>query len=80
MVQLEGSNPRSKSMEPTNDKLGYSPKKAAAYLGISRSKLYELIADSRLIARKLECRTIIHRDDLDAFLASLPPIPPNGRS
>jgi excisionase family DNA binding protein len=67
-------------MEPSNDKLGYSPKKAALYLGISRSKVYELVADNRLIARKLERRTIIHRDDLDAFLASLPPIPPKGRS
>jgi excisionase family DNA binding protein len=67
-------------MEPSNDKQGYSPKRAAAYLGISRSKLYELIADSRLIAHKLECRTIIRRDDLDAFLASLPRVVPKGRS
>ena len=44
----------------------------ARFLGIGRSTLYNLIKDGRLPVRKLGKRTLIIRDDLDHFVASLP--------
>lgn len=44
----------------------------ARFLGIGRSTLYNLIKDGRLPVRKLGKRTLILRDDLDQFVASLP--------
>ncbi len=44
----------------------------ARFLGIGRSTLYNLIKDGRLPVRKLGKRTLILRDDLDHFVASLP--------
>lgn len=44
----------------------------ARFLGIGRSTLYNLIKAGRLPVRKLGKRTLILRDDLDQFVASLP--------
>lgn len=44
----------------------------ARFLGIGRSTLYNLIKEGRLPVRKLGKRTLILRDDLDQFVASLP--------
>lgn len=52
---------------------GLSIAEASAAAGIGRTKLYEAIADGRLMARKLGKRTLILRDDLRQFLAALPP-------
>ena len=41
-------------------------------LGIGRSTLYGLIKEGRLPVRKLGKRTLILRQDLDRFIASLP--------
>lgn len=41
-------------------------------LGIGRSTLYNLIKDGRLPVRKLGKRTLILREDLNKFVASLP--------
>ncbi len=41
--------------------------------GFGRTKLYELIRDGHLDARKLGKRTLISAASLRAFLASLPP-------
>lgn len=41
-------------------------------LGIGRSTLYNLIKDGQLPIRKLGKRTLILREDLDQFIASLP--------
>jgi excisionase family DNA binding protein len=52
--------------------LAYSPANAARQAGISRSRLYELIAAGKLPARKLGHRTLILRGDLERYLDSLP--------
>lgn len=45
---------------------------AVRLLGIGRSTLYALIKEGRLPVRKLGKRTLILREDLDRFIASLP--------
>jgi len=54
------------------DRAAYSVPEALAKLGIGRDKLYKLIREGRLPARKLGRRTLILAPDLDAFLRSLP--------
>jgi hypothetical protein len=53
-------------------KLGFSIKEAASASGLSRSLLYIAIAKGQLGARKCRGRTVILRQDLQHFLASLP--------
>ena len=53
-------------------KLGFSLKETATASGLSRSLLYIAIAEGTLRARKCRGRTIILREDLQEFLASLP--------
>jgi excisionase family DNA binding protein len=59
--------------DPAIQREGLSIAEASAAAGIGRTKLYEAIADGRLMARKLGKRTLILRDDLRQFLAALPP-------
>ena len=47
---------------------------ASIISGIGRTKLYEAIADGKLTARKNGSRTIVLRDELMRFLASLPEV------
>jgi excisionase family DNA binding protein len=54
------------------DKLLYSVADACRALGISRTTLYQLRKDGRLVSRKLGRRTVILAADLQAFLATLP--------
>jgi excisionase family DNA binding protein len=56
----------------TADRAAYSVPEALAKLGIGRDKLYGLIREGRLPARKLGRRTLIVASDLEAFLKSLP--------
>ena len=42
-------------------------------LSLGRTKLYQLINDGKLKARKIGKRTVILREDLETFLASLQP-------
>jgi excisionase family DNA binding protein len=51
---------------------GLSISEACAMAGIGRTKVYEAIATGSLKARKCGKRTLILRDDLRQFLASLP--------
>jgi len=51
---------------------GLSISEACAMAGIGRTKVYEAIATGSLKARKCGKRTLILRDDLRRFLASLP--------
>jgi excisionase family DNA binding protein len=51
--------------------LAYSPGGSAQALGISRSKLYELIAARQLKAVKLGSRTLILHSELVRFLTTL---------
>jgi excisionase family DNA binding protein len=45
---------------------------AGAATGIGKTKLYEAIAEGKLRARKCGKRTLVLRDELREFLASLP--------
>jgi excisionase family DNA binding protein len=51
-----------------------SIKEACDLSSIGRTKLYELIKDNKIPARKLGRRTIILTTDLEEWLKSLPPI------
>jgi excisionase family DNA binding protein len=47
-------------------------KDAAAFIGLSRSRLYELIEAREIEARKLGARTVVPIASLKAFVASSP--------
>ena len=47
-------------------------KDAAAFIGLSKSRLYELISDGRIEARKLGARTVVPIASLRAFVAAAP--------
>jgi excisionase family DNA binding protein len=51
---------------------GLSISEACAAAGIGRTKLYQAITAGNLKARKCGKRTLVLRDDLRDFLASLP--------
>ena len=51
--------------------LSYSIDETSAALGIGRTKVYELINSGKLKARKIGKRTIILKEDLEAFLQNL---------
>lgn len=50
-------------------KLSYSIPEAAWALGIGRSKVYELLSDGSLESFYIGKRRLVHRDDLEQFLA-----------
>lgn len=56
--------------DPTElTRFSYRVKDAASHLGMSKSKLWELIAEGRIPARKLTAGiTVIRREDIIAFL------------
>lgn len=62
---------RSEPRRPA-DPLAYRVDDAAAAIGVSRSKVWELIARGEIVARKLDGSTIILRDDLQTYLDGLP--------
>jgi excisionase family DNA binding protein len=51
---------------------GLSIAEACAVAGLGRTKIYQAITEGTLKARKCGKRTLVLRDDLRAFLASLP--------
>lgn len=51
---------------------GLSISEACAVAGIGRTKIYQAISNGNLKARKCGKRTLVLRDDLRDFLASLP--------
>ena len=55
--------------------LSLSIEEARAATGLGRTKLYQLINSGELKARKIGKRTILLRDDLDAFLSGLESYP-----
>ncbi len=57
---------------PIEAKLAFPILEAAAVAGVGRSTIYEEINAGRLIARKARGRTVILREDLNAWLAALP--------
>jgi hypothetical protein len=52
-------------------------KDALRYGKFKHSKLYRLINDGRIRAKKFDSRTLIDLDSIDAMYASLPDLPPN---
>jgi excisionase family DNA binding protein len=53
------------------DRLAYSPAEAAALIGISRARLYQLLDDGTLPSVKLGRRRLIRHQALDDLLARL---------
>jgi excisionase family DNA binding protein len=58
---------------PTVDPISVSVAQASALTGISRSRIYELLASGHLQARKQGTRTVVLFDGLREFVAALPP-------
>ena len=52
--------------------LAYRVEGAAAAIGVSRSKVWELVATGDIPARKLAGATVVLRSDLEAYLSGLP--------
>lgn len=44
---------------------------ACLYIGLGRTKVYDLIAEGRISAHKVGRKTLVPREALDAFVASL---------
>jgi len=63
---------RTVDITDTDAPLAYDILSASKKAGLGRSKLFEEINAGRLKARKAGRRTLILRDDLAAWLASLP--------
>lgn len=55
--------------------IAYRPKDAATVLGVSKSTIYQMIADGDLEARKLGAATLISHDELARVLGSAPLTP-----
>ena len=49
-------------------------KDAATFIGLSKSRLYELIAEGQIEARKLGARTVVPTTSLRAFVDAAPRI------
>lgn len=56
--------------------LSLSIEEVRAATGLGRTKLYSLIGSGELKARKIGKRTIILKEDLEAFLNNLPSYTP----
>jgi excisionase family DNA binding protein len=62
------------------ERLAYSVDELVEVIGVSRGFLFNLIDDGRLVARKLDGRTLILKSDLVRFLESLPVRPPKTKA
>ncbi len=60
--------------------IAYPVAQASKEIGVSRSRMYELLARGEIPARKLGGRTIILRDDLVRYVQSLPAYEPGGNA
>jgi len=54
-----------------NDKLLYRVTEVAAYLSVSRSKVYELLKSGELQSVRIDRSRLIRRSDLEAYVESL---------
>lgn len=59
--------------DDTGPKLAYSVPNAAKALDISRSTMWQLVADGKIETFKLGSRTLIDAEDLGAFVKSIKP-------
>jgi excisionase family DNA binding protein len=53
----------------------FSIREVMARTGIGRNRIYQLIREGRLTAKKLGTKTVIVASDLQSFLDSLPAMP-----
>lgn len=54
---------------PLSERAALTVRDAGSYLGLSRSKLYELIGEGKLASRKIGARRLVLRESLDKLLA-----------
>jgi len=54
-----------------NDKLLYRVTEVAAYLSVSRSKVYELLKSGELQSVHIDRSRLVRRSDLEAYVESL---------
>lgn len=59
-------------MDEAPTKLSLSPQQAAQAIGLGRTRVFELIREGKLVARKCGRRTLITVADLQACLDALP--------
>lgn len=55
-----------------NPKLAYRVDGAAKAIGLGRSRVWALISQGRIAARKIDAATVIPHADLETFLRELP--------
>jgi excisionase family DNA binding protein len=60
--------------QPTSDRAAFSVAEVISRTGLGRDKVYGLIRDGQLVARKVGRRTLVVSSDLEKFLTSLPVI------
>lgn len=65
------------SPAPALEKRSYTVDEFMAAFGIRRTKTYEEINSGRLKARRVGGRTLIAREDAEAWLGSFPTIQPH---
>lgn len=66
------------SQPSLKDNLAFTLEQAGLVSGVGRSSLYIAVREGRLLARKCGRRTVVLRDDLNAFLNRLPHALPRG--
>jgi excisionase family DNA binding protein len=64
--------PKSITIETHANRLAFSLADAASAIGVGKSTLHELIATGKLPVRKLGRRSLVLREDLEAYVQSLP--------
>jgi excisionase family DNA binding protein len=60
--------------QPVTSRSAYSIDEVAAQTGFCRDKIYGLIREDKLVARKCGRRTVVLASDLQRFLEALPVI------
>ena len=60
------------TVSPATECAAYSIPEVMARVGVGRDKLYCLVREGKLPARKLGRKTLILASDLEAFLEALP--------
>jgi excisionase family DNA binding protein len=63
---------------PTVDKIAYRPKEAAAAIGLSRARIYELMAEGRLAYTQVDGTRLIPRTELDKLVGDEGDVSPAG--
>lgn len=71
-AQTEPKITRRRDVSAQVSPLAYRIESAAAALGVGRSKVFKMIKDGEIPARKIGGSTVILREDLEAYLASTP--------